>query len=82
MGYNIGNLLDDQGLYDAAEEEYRAAIRADPNLAESHANLGILFLATERLEEAEKEFGIAKELFKNRGRDEYVKKMKELLSRT
>ena len=82
MGYNIGNLLDDQGLYDAAEEEYRAAIRADPNFAESHANLGILFLATGRLEEAEKEFGIAKELFKNRGRDEYVKKMKELLSRT
>ena len=82
MGYNIGNLLDDQGRYAAAEEEYRAAIRADTTRAKSHANLGILFLATERLEEAEKEFGIAKELFKNQGRDEYVKKMKELLSRT
>jgi len=80
--YNIGNLLDDQGRYDAAEEEYRGAIRAYPDYAESHTNLGIPFLATERPEEAEKEFGIAKELFKNQGRDEYVKKMEELLSRT
>ena len=79
---NLGNLLKDQGRYDEAEKEYKDAIRADPDLAEAHVNLGILFLATERPEEAKKEFTTAKELFKNRGRDEDVKKMEELLSRT
>jgi len=86
---NLGNLLNSRGRSDEAEEEYRDAIRADPDLAEAHANLGILFLVTERPEEAKKEFGIAKELFTNQGRAEYVKKMdedvkkiEELLSRT
>ena len=80
--YNLGVLLKDQGRYDEAEEVYREAIRADPDLAEAHANLGLLFLATERPEEAMKEFEVAKELFKSQGRDEYVKMMEELLSRT
>ena len=80
--YNLGVLLNNLKRYDEAEEGYRDAIRMDPDLAEAHANLGILFLTTERPEEAEKEFGIAKELFKNQGRDEDVKMMEELLSRT
>ncbi len=80
--YNLGNLLDDQGRYDEAEEEWRVAIRANPDLAEAHTNLGIIFLKTERPEEAEKEFEAAKELFNNQGRDEDVKKMEELLSHT
>jgi len=54
----------------------------DLDLAEAHANLGILFMATGIPDEAKKEFEIAKELFKNQGRVEYVKKMEELLSRT
>ncbi len=80
--YNLGVLLNDLERYDEAEKECREAIRVDPSLAEAHANLGILFLATERPKEAEKEFEIAKELFKNQGRDEDVKKIEELLSRT
>jgi tetratricopeptide (TPR) repeat protein len=80
--YNLGNLLNDQGRHDDAEEEWRYAIRADPDYAEAHANLGILFLATERPKEAKKEFEIAKELFKNQGRDEDVKKVEELLPPT
>jgi tetratricopeptide (TPR) repeat protein len=79
---NLGSLLNDLERYDEAEEEYRDAIRADPDLAEPHANLCLLFLKTERPEEAKKEFEVAKELFKNQGRDEYVKKVEELLSRT
>ena len=79
---NLGSLLNDLERYDEAEEEYRDAIRADPDLAEPHANLCLLFLKTERPEEAKKEFEVAKELFKNRGRDEGVKKMEELLSHT
>ncbi|MCK5109494.1 MAG: tetratricopeptide repeat protein, partial [Methanosarcinales archaeon] len=63
-----------------AEEEYREAIRADPDYAEAHANLGILFLITERPEEAKKEFEIAKELFENQGREEDVMKVEELLA--
>jgi tetratricopeptide (TPR) repeat protein len=66
----------------SAHYKYRDAIRADPDYAKAHANLGILFLATERPEEAKKEFGIAKELFKNQGRDEDVKKIEELLPPT
>lgn len=50
--------------------------------AEAHANLGIPFLKTERPEEAKEELGIAKELFTNQGRVEYVKKMEELPSLT
>jgi tetratricopeptide (TPR) repeat protein len=79
---NLGVLLKDQGRSDEAEKEYRDAILADPDYAAAHANLGILFLATERPEEAEKEFGIAKELFRSQGRDEDVKNIEELLSRT
>lgn len=50
--------------------------------AKDHANLGLLFRETERPEEAKKEFEVAKELFKNQGKAEHVKKVEELLSRT
>jgi len=80
--YNLGNLLNKQGRYAEAEEEYRETIRIGPRNAEAHANLGVLFLATERPKEAKKEFEVAKELFKNQGRAEHVKKVEELLSRT
>ena len=80
--YNLGNLLNDLKRYDEAEQEWREAILVDTGLAEAHANLGILFLATERPEEAKKEFEVAKELFKSQGRNEYVKKVEEVLSHT
>ena len=79
---NLGILLNDLKRYDEAEEEYRDAIQVDPDIAEAHANLGVLFLTTERLQEAKKEFKTAKGLFKNQGRDEDVKIMEGLLSRT
>ena len=42
-----------------AEEEYREAIRANPDHAEAHANLGFLLSTLDREEEAIKEFNIA-----------------------
>ena len=51
------------------QRKWRDAIQADLDYAEAHANLGIPFLATERPEEAEKEFKTAKGLFENQGRD-------------
>jgi tetratricopeptide (TPR) repeat protein len=80
--YNLGILLQGMERYDEAEEEYREAIRADPDHAKAHANLGILLLKTERPEEAKNAFDIAKELFRNQGREEDVMKVEELLLNT
>ncbi len=80
--YNLGILFDDLKRYDEAEKEYREAIRIDPDDAEAHGNLGILLSETERSKEAKKEFDIAKELFKDQGRDDDVKKVEELLANT
>ena len=80
--FNLGVLLKDLELYDEAEEEWREAIRINPDYAEAHANLGFIFLITERPEEARKEFEIAKELFKNQGREDDVKKVEVLLADT
>ena len=77
---NLGSLLKNLKRYDEAEEEYREAIRADPDLAAARGNLGILLSETERPEAAKKEFDIAKELFKNKGSREDVKKVEELLA--
>jgi len=80
--YNLGVLLEGLEQYDGAEKEWKKAIRINPEYAEAHANLGFLFLITERPEEARKEFEIAKELFKNQGRENGVKKVEELLADT
>ena len=77
---NLGVLLKNLKRYDEAEEEHREAIRADPDYAAAHYNLGILFQATYRPEEAKKEFEIAKQLFKDQGRDDDVMTVKELLT--
>ena len=78
--YNLGNLLYDLKRYDETEKEYREVMRMDPDDAEARVNLGILFLEIERPEKAKKEFTIAKELFKNQGNGEDVKKVEELLA--
>ncbi|RZB29391.1 MAG: hypothetical protein AEth_01208 [Candidatus Argoarchaeum ethanivorans] len=78
--YNLGVLLlKDLKRFGEAEKEYREAIRINPDYAEAYNNLGILFLKTERLEDAKKEFEIAKNLFEKQGKEEDVKKMDVLL---
>ena len=69
-----------KGEYNKAIKHYREAIRMDPDLAEAHTNLGVVFQTTDRLENAKKEFGTAKELFRSQGRDADVKKVEELLA--
>ena len=54
--------------------------RIDPTNAEAHGNLGILFQATYRPDEAKKEFETAKQLFKNHGREVDVETMEVLLA--
>ncbi|CAD6494112.1 MAG: Photosystem I assembly protein Ycf3 [Candidatus Argoarchaeum ethanivorans] len=76
---NLGVLFNDLKRFDEAEKEYRESIRINPDYAEAHNNLGILFLKTERPEDAKKELEIAKNLFKKQGKEEYVKKVDELL---
>jgi len=67
------------GKKEDAEDEYRDAIRINPDYAEAHANLGILFSETGNKEEAKKELEGAKRLFKVQGREADVKKTEELL---
>ena len=69
-----------KGEYNKAIKHYREAIRMDPDLAEAHTNLGVVFQTTDRPENAKKEFVTAKELFKSQGRDADVKKVEELLA--
>ena len=57
--YNLGNLLADLGRKDEAEEQYRLAIKADPNLAGAHNNYANLLRNEGRFSEAEKEVRIA-----------------------
>jgi len=78
----FGDFYAFKGEYNEAVKYYREAIRADPDHAEAYANLGILFLITKRPEEAKKEFEIAKQLFKDQGGEDDVKKMAELLTNT
>jgi Flp pilus assembly protein TadD len=67
------------GKKEEAEAEYREAIRINPDYAETHANLGILYSKTGNKEEAKKDLAIAKELFEKEGREADVKKTEEWL---
>ena len=79
---SLGEVLQRQGKFEEAKEAWGEAIKADPDDAEAHANLGSLFLITERPEEANEEFEIAKKLFKNQGREEDANVVEELLANT
>ena len=72
-------MLTDLKRNEEAEEEYREALRIQPDGADAHNNLGNLFLQTGKVEEAKKELEIAKRLFEAQGREEDVKKAEELL---
>ena len=78
--YDLGVLLYSLKRFDEAEEEYRETINLSQGYAEAYTNLAILFLKTGRPEEAKNEFNIAKKLFKNQGREEYVNVVEELLA--
>jgi tetratricopeptide (TPR) repeat protein len=41
--------------FDAAEQEYKRALEADPKYGEAHTNLAVVYLLTNRYDEAEKE---------------------------
>jgi tetratricopeptide (TPR) repeat protein len=47
------------GRFDDAEREYKAAIAANPASGETHSNLAVLYLMTDRLAEAEAEVSAA-----------------------
>ena len=52
-------LLADLGRKDEAEEQFRLAIKADPNLAAAYCNLGVLLADLGRKDEAEEQFRLA-----------------------
>jgi tetratricopeptide (TPR) repeat protein len=43
------------GRHEDAEREYKAAIAADPSFGEAHSNLAVLYMVTERYDQAEAE---------------------------
>jgi tetratricopeptide (TPR) repeat protein len=64
------------GRFDDAEREYKAALTANPNSGETHSNLAVLYLVTDRPDLAGKEIQLAEDTgFKvNPGLKEDVKK--------
>jgi len=61
------------------EKELREIIRANPNYAKAHYNLGFLNKDINKKDEAKREFLIARRLFEKQNRTENVKKVDELL---
>ena len=57
--YNYGTVLQKLGRLDAAQQEYDAALRFDPNYVKVHVNLGNLFKDEGKLEESKKHFETA-----------------------
>jgi len=64
--------------FDDAEREYKTALTANPNSGETHSNLAVLYLVTDRPDLAEREIKLAEDTgFKvNPGLKEDVKKKK------
>ena len=72
-------MLNEIGRKEDVEVEYRDALRINPDYAEAHGNLGILYSETGKKEEAKKELEIAKRLFDEHGREGDAKNAEELL---
>ena len=53
---NLIKLYGQLGLFDKAEEHYRAAVRLDPGSAESYYNYGVLLVSAEKYPPAENAF--------------------------
>jgi 4-amino-4-deoxy-L-arabinose transferase-like glycosyltransferase len=60
--FNFGTEFRERGLLKKSEEQFREAIRIDPNYAEAYNNLAAVVVAQGRREEAEKLFEIATRL--------------------
>lgn len=59
---NLGNLLLEEGDFEAAIERYRNAIDADPEYAVAHLNLSVAYKRTGRRAEAVRELRAAQRL--------------------
>jgi Flp pilus assembly protein TadD len=57
----LGSALFRTEAFAEAEREYRAALEVDPGMGEAHNNLGVVYMVTGRLEEAERELKLAEE---------------------
>ena len=53
---NLVELYGRLGLFEKAEEHYRAAVRLEPESYESYYNYGVLLLTAQKFEQAENEF--------------------------
>ncbi len=70
-----GSLLFKEGRHDEAEAEFRQAIAANPWNATAHANIGVVMLRRDRLEDAIRWFEKALEI------DPQVAGVREMLAR-
>jgi tetratricopeptide (TPR) repeat protein len=52
VAFSLGTAHLRAGSLDAAEREYLAALKTSPNLGEAHSNLAVVYLKTNRIEEA------------------------------
>ncbi len=80
--HDLGNLLYRSRQFDAAEKEYRDALRLEPDFARAHANLGFLLKRLTRNDESVQEFEMAlasKEQLPDKGEriTEVLQEMKE-----
>ena len=60
--FNLGNVYFNKGQYRPAADNYRDAIRLNPNLAHAHYNLGMALLRLNDQKAADKEFQEAKRI--------------------
>jgi tetratricopeptide (TPR) repeat protein len=49
---DMGNVLTEQGKFDAALKQYREALRINPGLVQAHLNLGVLLGIQDKVDEA------------------------------
>jgi tetratricopeptide (TPR) repeat protein len=56
---SLGSAYFRSGAFAEAEREWRAAVEIDPNIGELHNNLAVVFMLTNRFDEAEKEIALA-----------------------
>ena len=76
----LGDLWSRSGHYKEAAEEYREAIRLDPNEVDAYAGLGNSLFELKRYNESKREYEIALRLAKEQGKDQQAYALENLLS--